>query len=157
MEDIDFKIPMTRDKLVELGQYLPLTGQLPLHYLLKWYFIVSIYYISLMEVTLTLREFPLHCIWQNHRFQHLIVSHCILRHQRSIVWSVLAEEVKSVITVFAGADLWDRVTKPLKTALDTAAMSMEMIDQVRYDGFNELEIENKTKARRQEKRSQNYH
>jgi hypothetical protein len=69
----------------------------------------------------------------------------------------LAEEVKSVITVFAGADLWDRVTKPLKTALDTAAMSMEMIDQVRYDGFNELEIENKTKARRQEKRSQNYH
>jgi hypothetical protein len=38
---------------------------------------------------------------------------------------------EDVITVFAGADLWDRVTKPLKTALDTAAMSMEMIDQVR--------------------------
>jgi hypothetical protein len=42
-------------------------------------------------------------------------------------------EVKSVITVIVGADLWDRVTKPLKTALDTAAMSMEMIDQVRID------------------------
>ena len=33
----------------------------------------------------------------------------------------------------AGADLWDRVTKPLKTALDTAAMSMEMVDQVSDD------------------------
>ncbi len=33
MEDIDFKIPMTRDKLVELGQYLPPTGQLHLQYL----------------------------------------------------------------------------------------------------------------------------
>ncbi len=34
MEDIDFKIPMTRDKLVELGEYPPLTGQLHLQYLL---------------------------------------------------------------------------------------------------------------------------
>jgi hypothetical protein len=49
---------------------------------------------------------------------------------------------EDVITVFAGADLWDRVTKPLKTALDTAAMSMEMIDQVRIDRLKEREIEN---------------
>jgi hypothetical protein len=48
----------------------------------------------------------------------------------------------SVIAAFVGADLWDRVTKPLKTALDTAAMSMEMIDQVRIDGLNEREMEN---------------
>jgi hypothetical protein len=56
-------------------------------------------------------------------------SRCILRCINGLkVESVLTEDV---ITVFAGADLWDRVTKPLKTALDTAAMSMEMIDQVR--------------------------
>ncbi len=79
------------------------------------------------------RSISLDCICPCHRFQHLIVSHCILRNQRSNVESVLAKYVKSVITVFVGADLWDRVTKPLKTALDTAAMSMEMIDQVRID------------------------
>ncbi len=57
MEDIDFKIPMTRDKLVELGQQVPTTYRLVAFAVsAQCYFIVSSYCTAVMEVTLTLRE-----------------------------------------------------------------------------------------------------